>query len=1077
MSTGFNGPVGGTDNTSSVSSGGQSTDDAISPASQSLPQDGVQRIDRLIAALPGSNLPYSGPPLSGSTPIADYQPNYAPPPAGHDLQGTIKQLTAAAAVAEQAQQQISQQLTGQCNSCMQTVADAQNNIVQQIVTKLTGYQTCVSNCQEHISSQVATMVAETTSTATNIIERCPACTPCESPIKPTIYIPPDALGNAGQYIPGVADGGNRVTMQPSPVPPITIPGCDIPPVDCSVYRGYCNTVTGDVTVILFSDLMLLEPWIFVVAGPDREKVLEATESWCTAQQDRKKKIQTSISLTNQFGVSGPGCNIDDYKDQEKNDIFFSDIVYQQIQAFATEQLDNVASQAIKLASAPNPEAGAILGAARGALTAPQLMQLVILPKLTELLGCTNGRFTSAAKMLGVLKYWESRAGIDFAAFRKIYDYTMNINCRQRHLSPEQAMAAYLSDAISSDELDIYWGIHGYCHEDLTQSLRASRSKPVPAQLAEMRRRKIIGDSDYRNGMRQLGYLEPTVASELYRLSEYVPSIGESMRFANADVTNDDNAKILQLDADFEARLPTAIRNYLDASGVMPDTLKQLWREHWNTPGIGQQYAMFHRTRRNVAFGEVAEQEKYLRAAVEQQGMTPIDAKRAWELRYNPLPFRHLRMSYDSGAVTDDGLNDRLSLLGFSDDDCKVLGEQFAYLKEGQAERSRQIKLWISFVINGDECKQQMLKIGYSNDLAAKAMADNEIHFAKSTYAKAFVSGELQKDSLIAVLTNWGCTRHGAELIVDVLAMQVRTAPPVDDYSVGIIDRADAITALTDYGMASQRIEYLLGKIDSGLTKQSLSACMRGIRKQYNTGGLNSQQAMVQLTQRGMTPLRANMIVQDWQCEQASKGKQVPVATLCNWLSQGAITNQQYIDRLTTIGFSQDDAGRMLVDCLAKINAGLMRQAQKMSKEQATAQDKADRQRDKAAKVLEQEAAKLQSARAKAAATKLRRDKQLAAAADKLNKALQSDIYTVSTAAAASLQYVRATYGLSLDESLQVILLAAENFKGKTIDDYGTIVDATAKMLVQSQLSALSDSNSSLGSVNGSSQPPALISPL
>ena len=90
------------------------------------------------------------------------------------------------------------------------------------------------------------------------------------------------------------------------------------------------------------------------------------------------------------------------------------------------------------------------------------------------------------------------------------------------------------------------------------------------------------------------------------------------------------------------------------------------------------------------------------------------------------------------------------------------------------------------------------------------------------------------------------------------------------------------------------------------------SCIKGIRRRYFTGELDSGQARAELTAQGVGLTVAAELLAGWTCERKSRSKEPTVKQLTEWVTLGIITVDEFRRRLENLGYTADDAQRIII---------------------------------------------------------------------------------------------------------------------------------------------------------------------
>lgn len=690
--------------------------------------------------------------------------------------------------------------------------------------------------------------------------------------------------------------------------------------------------------------------------------------------------------------------------------------------------------------------------------------------LVQALGCNNLHFQSALKALASISNISSAMGFDASPWTLPYVYMANAACRQQLLSTDQAIASYLANGMSLESLNAHAAVNGLCEPSLYQDLHAKKSKPVPLQLAFMRRRRMIDNEGYHSGMRQLGYLEPQTAEQLFKLTEQVPTMSDIIRFMVRDADDPDTVGRFGLDEGFTKKYNEGLREWSEFQGVSEKQALYSWRAHWNIPSPTQLFQFWHRLRYNPKFGGKKKLQEDIKQAMIQQDILPF-----WHEHYLAVSFRTMRLvdirrSFQIGAMKDDELVPAYLQLGFSDDDAEKMRLFTIRLRDRAVINERPVKLWLRLVLTRDEAKAQLKADGIPDDVIDRALASAEPDFIKSPYSVAFSRGDITAEELREALTSYGVSGPAIVSIVRLLSLKLRNHVAVARYKVGVIERADAKATMQIDGMMASTAERLLKETDVAVNLEFVKACQQGIKRRFLMGELDRADAIAELNRRGTINSRAIEMVNWWDCELKSGEKQVSAAKLCEWLARGAITSVDFTSRLRKIGYSDTDAALMLDDCLISVSTAQAAKAKREAKEQAAEQNRIARILEKQAAQTARYNAQLQRNRQTAARLKTNREKTMLSAATELTPKCECHIQDALNLVRNESGRLVRDYALSIDESLQVVMLAAKEFTGPDTAEYVDICSRLAQAAVDAALNGTPSEFHAPQSTNGATVP-------
>lgn len=833
------------------------------------------------------------------------------------------------------------------------------------------------------------------------------------------------------------------------------------------YQGWCDPTTLVVSVTKKGAFPPTFGSIPVSLADTELAAIEQAREYCKRRPQQGEKGQKPS--VDPHPLSLPFCDISGYTNGSSLATIAGNRTLINILGSSTQLANTVGKLGIDGLNLEN--IGTIVSSVvQSLIGAPPLFAEILIPQVAEILGCDNAQFKVAAEALASFGYVEKMTGANLSEFLTPYRYAMNSACRQLHLDPDKAIAAFLGNSIDYGTLDTHWAINGYCPESLMYYLKAARAKPVPFELGTMRLRGIINPAQYHESMRELGYLEPAVAENLFATRQQLPTLSDIIRLMVRDADDDAIAQRFQLDTQFEQKYGRQLKEWSEQQGIPEKVAQYAWRAHWNIPSPTQLFEFWRRLRKDPAFGGEAKLWSDIEAALTQQDILPIWHQHYKAINYNPLGRVDIRRMFNIGAVKEDDLVELYNQLGYSDENAEKLKKFAIRLRDEAISASKPIKLWNNLTIDRTEAEKRLKDAGYPEDKIQKALDDAQYRFIVSPWATAFVRGDLSRLSFTNQLQDIGVSPDAAQKIADRLSLKITSSPALKDYAIGTIDRQVAERDLTAAGINQGVAEKMLDDVDKEIDRSYVINCQRGIHRRFILGDLDELQAINELTASGTVQQRANRMVQSWKCEKSSRGKAMPANHLCNWLAKGVISPQNFLDRLERLGYTKDDAGRLLDDCLTAQNVKMLAQAKKDAKEHAAASKRAQAAMEKAARQEQQEAGKLVRANNQRQATKQRREKQLLSAAQKIYAKCGCDLQQAVNFARTQQGRIASEYALNQDESLQVLIVSADEWDGETFAGLESSIDTNAFYVQQAALSPPIEPLSGLVITNGEVHP-------
>jgi len=707
-----------------------------------------------------------------------------------------------------------------------------------------------------------------------------------------------------------------------------------------------------------------------------------------------------------------------------------------------------------------------MGLVRSFMGFDPVMAQDLTPLLAKSIGCGDPQFQETFKAIAAISQASRYLGVDAEPFLTQHYYAMNAVCRQKQLGPDEAMAAYLADNTNQFPIDQHFAIAGICNEALQWKLQASRSKPIPLQLAMARRRKLIDANAYDSGMRELGYIDGRNPGLLYELTEQRPPMSEIIRYMVRDTDDEGLVREFGLDDQFTNKYQSQLKQWAEDQGISDQQMKYSWRAHWTIPSPGQLFTFYHRLRYKQQFGGQSKLLDDIKKALVQQDILPFWHEHFLAVSFRPMRLVDIRRSFQIGSLDEADLIPAYLDLGYADETADKMKKFTIRLRDRAAQSERGVKLWLSGAITRDAASGLLRNDGFPQTVIDAALAAVEPNFDKSVFARAFVRGDISRKQLLDALSGQGVSSSAADKIANKLSYLLTNHTALDDYQAGIVERSAARQTMQTSGFNPAIADKQLDKIDHALRLQHIKRCMSGIKRQFLLGEIDASDAQSLLVQRGVTVPRANDEVDWWRCELSSGEKDVSLATLCEWLTRGAISPTQYLQRLETLGYSNTDAALLLEDCLIRANVKATAKELQEAKANSAAQAKLSRALNSAARQQSQYLARLESARIAAAKNRRLREKSLLSAAAILTPKCECELID-------ALDYVKRAnkdlvekYAMSIDRTLQILNLAALEYQGGPLNDFLIIADKMAEVAVSANYDGSKEQFPSNGITSG-----------
>jgi len=694
----------------------------------------------------------------------------------------------------------------------------------------------------------------------------------------------------------------------------------------------------------------------------------------------------------------------------------------------------------------SPELGAEATNSAMATIAPLIRAEVTAATLTSMLGCQGNGLQNGIMTLTAVAALTEGTNVNFDDLLLPVRYALHSACPVRQLEPERAIAAWLSNAIGEGVLNEHFAIAGYCPEATLWYKQAARSKFVPDQIIDLWRRGIINENGVNTYLRRLGYVDDEYVQGIKDLARTLPTPADANRLMHNGFYSPAYQAQLGLDAEFPARYTAPIKRLFNSAGFTDTDAQSVFAASFRNPGIGELETIWHRLRPRP--GHTGESTLYtqLVAALGTHDLPPYWQEQILATIYRPIDQRHLTQAYNLGGFSDEQATDALASNGYSDADIGNMLGAMRIVRDSHTHADPAIRVWLSLAIDATECRRRLFARGYSEDSVDTAMSDANVEFRHSPPAQAFLAGTLSRSAASAILQNSGVSAQGTQQLFGLLGYLVHTTDTVDSYKLGTVTRQDALNELLDYGVAQDRAEVLLTRVDDEIQATFVKTCVSSVLRRYQTGDIDTQTASTLLQGVGLTQERVAQTLAQWQCETKTKGKEIGAGELCGWFGDGLIDPLSFVNRLQKIGYSGDDAMTVFTSCQKKVTTKQQKEIESLVKQEQAALAKAASQTAMNQRKLEQLQKSAATARQQAAKARLRRQQTLLAISRHIEKICLCDEVTAINLGSELSAQIRNQYGLTVDESLQVVTQAVETLKVATPDEISTLVNEMAAMV-------------------------------
>jgi len=482
--------------------------------------------------------------------------------------------------------------------------------------------------------------------------------------------------------------------------------------------------------------------------------------------------------------------------------------------------------------------------------------------------------------------------------QKGFDYKLNESCPQQIPSQSDIDNAALSNQMSAEQWECLTKANNNLPELAKQVFMSKRTRIDWNDIYKLYKLGKIKDEDMIKWTGDAGIMTGTDLQLMLEAKVDVPAVSDLIRMMVRDVADESIVREYQLDNEFDNKWKEQLEKFGESQGITREVAKYHWRAHWDYPSTFQSFDMLHRLRPDSPFAQ--------RIAKESAD-------------------RHL-----ANGTKNPGI------FTTSEDIQKLL------------EVNDMAWFW----------RERMQAISYRP-------------LTRTDAQRAFQIGALTEDELLGVYQDEGYALENARILVNFTKQLVaernfkRPLPPRVNKAIKYyLDGIHTINQLEDYlnfyrvDDARQKdiLKYARDERKMIIYKNNIDC----IRRAYMLGAHDDVQAKAALVNIGMDAALAGENVDLWWCKKKGKAREVSAAKLCEWREKKLITSEQQLRRLVNLGYSVDDATKIVQECESDISErAYKRIIAELKKSQAEA--------EKAAKAAEKREA--QAFRAAKAASK------------------------------------------------------------------------------------------------------------
>lgn len=364
------------------------------------------------------------------------------------------------------------------------------------------------------------------------------------------------------------------------------------------------------------------------------------------------------------------------------------------------------------------------------------------------------------------------------------------------IPPEDVIIrAYYLGIIEEGRMKDYLHHLGYGEPEIKEWLSTYRRLLTIEQALQAWGRGLMKDDELKEYLRKQGFDDKDI-ERIKQIVMIIPSPSDLIEMAVREVFNEEAAKKLQLDDEFEG-IWNQLEPWAKKVFMSKDVMRMYWRAHWRLPSPEQvitMYNMFYplimytKLPNGRYYGEkynkyvgdfrrIITDDKLVDDYLKWYDISPIWRDRFKAMTYPPLTRVDLRRIYALGLISDQECLARIMQLGYAYEDAKKLLEFYKTFKVKEV----------------------------------KQLTKAEIH-------KAYTMKLLTKDQAIKYLTQLGYTREEAEFYIRLWEYELRNknlthkiTTLTREYINGYITIQELNDALNQLGLPGEAIQEILNE--------------------------------------------------------------------------------------------------------------------------------------------------------------------------------------------------------------------------------------------------------------------------
>lgn len=461
--------------------------------------------------------------------------------------------------------------------------------------------------------------------------------------------------------------------------------------------------------------------------------------------------------------------------------------------------------------------------------------------------CDKVQLAPIASVNAIIKFLNQWFGIVPRAATQTLQQAENLVCQT--VMPDQPSTdkAYLADEISKDLWRCWTELNGSVVEAAKIGPETLRTRPTSEQVSKLFRRQMITEDDFKTRMRQNGVLHDKDRQAIHDLTQDWPSLSDLTPMLVRDVWDEKTIDWTEVDRLFEDKYTDETKKYFDAIGLTKDVVKYYWRAHFHLPSFTMVSEMYHRFRHLPEGDPLKTDLEKVKKLLIQDDWHPDWIDRMLAITFRPMRLIDIRTAYDMRILDDEGLKDKLRILGYSDADVDVTFAQWQRRRDirdakqgGFPSVQKLVTQYANCEIDDHTFRYQLSFVVESEQQEQKAVEAAQIARQSESNRRTIAGvswqyrrGLITEDEASSQLAQQGIDPTCIPSLVRVWKSQAAKQPKqltaaslCKMLEQGIISQGDFVTALIRIGYTAIDAQRIVQSCSIGLTQKEIRQANR-----------------------------------------------------------------------------------------------------------------------------------------------------------------------------------------------------------------------------------------------------------